>query len=130
MTVVTRRTFCRFCHAACAIEVDVDTDTNTVAAVRGDAHDPLFGAYTCIKGRHLGDQHHNPERLRTALKRRPGGGFDEIGTDQAFAEIAERFAAVLEEHGPRAIASYCGTATFQNAAAHPVARAFHQAIGS
>ena len=38
--------------------------------------------------------------------------------------------AVINEHGPRSMASYCGTATFQNAAAHPVIRAFHRATGS
>ncbi len=130
MTTTTTRTFCRFCHAACPVEVDVDTATNTVTAVRGDGNDPLFGSYTCIKGRHLGDQHHNPERLRTSLRRRPDGSFDEISTSQAFDEIAARMAAILADGDPRAIASYCGTATFQNAAAHPAARAFHQAIAS
>jgi anaerobic selenocysteine-containing dehydrogenase len=130
MPVETKRTFCRFCHAACAIEVDVDTDTNRLLDIRGDANDPLFGAYTCIKGRHLPEQHENPERLRRALKRRPDGGFDEIPTAQALDEIAARFQRILDEHGPRALASYCGTATFQNAPAHPMARAFHQAIGS
>ncbi len=130
MTTTTTRTFCRFCHAACPIEVDVDTDRNTVTGVRGDGADPLFGGYTCIKGRHLGDQHHNPDRLRTALRRRDDGGFDEIPTGQAFDEIAERMAAILADGDGRAVASYCGTATFQNAAAHPVARAFHQAIAS
>lgn len=130
MTVSTKRTFCRFCHAGCPVEVDVDEATNTVVGVRGDAADPIYGAYTCIKGRHLGDQHHNPARLRQALKRRPDGTFEEIPTDQAFDEIAERMRAIIDEHGPRAVASYCGTATFQNAAAHPVIRAFHAAIDS
>ena len=131
MTIATKKTFCRFCHAACPMEIDVDTDANRVVAVRGDTNDPIFGAYTCIKGRHLGDQHHNPDRLLTSLRRRPdGNGFDEIPTAQAFDEIATRLAAILADGDPRAVASYCGTATFQNAAAHPVARAFHQAIES
>lgn len=130
MSITTTRTFCRFCHAACPIEVDVDTATDTVAGVRGDHADPLFGGYTCIKGRHLGDQHHHPDRLRTALRRRSDGGFDEIPTAQALDEVAARLAAILADGDPRAVASYCGTATFQNAAAHPVARAFHEAIGS
>lgn len=130
MAVATRRSFCRFCHAACAIEVDVDVDTNRVVSVRGDAADPIFGAYTCTKGRHLGDQHHNPDRLRTSLKRRPDGGFDEIPTAQALDEIAERFTRLIAESGPRTISAYCGTATFMNAAAHPVITAFHKAIGS
>lgn len=133
MSVTTTRTFCRFCHAACAIEVDVETTPageQRVVQVRGDGQDPIFGEYTCIKGRHLGDQHHHPTRLRTALKRRPDGTFEEIPTGQALDEIAARLRTVIDAHGPRAVASYSGTATFQNAAAHPVIRAFHKAIGS
>lgn len=130
MTVVTKKTFCRFCHAACPVEVDIDDETQQVVNVRGDASDPIYGAYTCIKGRHLGDQHHNPDRLRTALKRQPDGSFVPLPTAQALDEIAERMRAIIDEHGPRAVASYCGTATFQNAAAHPVIRAFHAAIKS
>jgi anaerobic selenocysteine-containing dehydrogenase len=133
MTTVTKRTFCRFCHAACPIEVDVDTNGSgeeTITAVRGDTADPIYGAYTCIKGRHLGDQHHNPERLRTALKRQPDGSFVPMKTSDALDEIAEKLMAVMNAHGPRAMASYCGTATFQNAAAHPIIRAFHKATGS
>ncbi|MEO5899947.1 MAG: molybdopterin-dependent oxidoreductase, partial [Ilumatobacteraceae bacterium] len=144
MTITTTRTFCRFCHAACPVEVDVELDDGAghevdvaggfaagrVVAVRGDGADPLFGAYTCIKGRHLGDQHHHPERLRAALVRRGAGRFEQVPTAQALDEIAGRLAGIIEQHGPRAVASYCGTATFQNAAAHPLARAFHEAIGS
>ena len=37
----TRKTFCRFCHANCAIEVDIDD--GRAVAVRGDTSDPLFG---------------------------------------------------------------------------------------
>jgi anaerobic selenocysteine-containing dehydrogenase len=129
-TTVTKRTFCRFCHAACPMEIDVDTATNQIVGIRGDAADPIYGAYTCIKGRHLDDQHHNPERLRTALKRQPDGTFVEMKTSDALDEIAERLMAIINEHGARSMASYCGTATFQNAAAHPVIRAFHKATNS
>jgi anaerobic selenocysteine-containing dehydrogenase len=127
------RTFCRFCHAACPIEVQIDVDASgveRVGSVRGDKLDPIFGEYTCIKGRHLGDQHHHETRLRTSLKRRPDGTFEEIPTGQALDEIAVRLQSVIDTHGPRSVASYCGTATFQNAAAHPVIRAFHKAINS
>ena len=118
MPIETKRTFCRFCHASCAIEVDIDD--NRVVAVRGDQADPIFGGYTCVKGRHLGDQHHHPDRLRTALKRRPDGGFEEIPTSQALDEIAERLQAIVAEHGPRAVASYSGTAVYGNAVGLPV----------
>ena len=99
--MITKRTFCRFCHAACPIEVDVSPQTGEVVAVRGDAQDPLFGAYTCIKGRALGDQHHNPDRLRTALKRQPDGSFVEMQTSTALDEIAAKLRALIATNGPR-----------------------------
>ena len=44
MAIETRKSFCRMCHAFCA--VDVDTALNKVVAVRGDAGNPIFGGYT------------------------------------------------------------------------------------
>ena len=46
-----RRSFCRFCHANCAMLVTVDE--GRVTKVQGDPDDPVFGGYTCIKGRQL-----------------------------------------------------------------------------
>ena len=74
MSVETRRSFCRVCHAACPIDVDVDTNDaqfpgGRVLAVRGVMEDPLFEGYTCIKGRQLPEQMHQPSRLRTPLRR-------------------------------------------------------------
>ena len=129
MSVETRRSYCRFCHAACAIEVDVDTNENRILAVHGDRTDPYYQGYSCIKGRHLAQQHHHPDRLRTALKR-DGDRFREIPTDVALDEIAERLRLILDRDGPRAVATYAGTSTFQNSATQPVIRAFHAAIGS
>ncbi len=127
--IETRRSFCRFCHAGCAIDVDVDVAANRVVAVHGVVDDPMYGGYTCVKGRHLGDQHHHPGRLATSLAR-AAGGFEPVAGAVAFDRIADRVAGLLERHGPRALATYCGTAAYQNATGLPVARAFHQAIGS
>ena len=54
MTITTHKTFCRFCHAYCAIEVDVE-DGKPIK-VRGDTEDPVYGGYTCLKGRELTEQ--------------------------------------------------------------------------
>jgi anaerobic selenocysteine-containing dehydrogenase len=124
----TRKSYCRFCHAYCALEVDVEE--GRVQAVRGDASDPVYGGYTCIKGRQLPDRHNDPNRIVRALRRRPEGGFDEIPTVQALDEIASKVAGILEADGPRSVASYNGTHAFQNAAALAVSKAFHRAIGS
>ncbi|WP_081097468.1 hypothetical protein [Erythrobacter donghaensis] len=45
MGVQTRKTFCRFCHANCAMEVDIVDGPNgkRVVEVRGDPDDPAFG---------------------------------------------------------------------------------------
>jgi anaerobic selenocysteine-containing dehydrogenase len=126
--MVTRRSFCRVCHAACPIDVDVVD--NRVVAVRGVDDDPLFEGYTCIKGRQLPDQMHDPGRLRTTLRRNPGGTFDEVGSSTAFDEIAERLRDIIARCGPRAVASYTGTGGYQSSCAVPVARAFHQGLGS
>lgn len=124
----TRKTFCRFCHANCAIEVDIDGDR--AVAVRGDVSDPLFGGYTCMKGRELPAQANHPERLRSSQRRSPDGAFAAISSGDALDEIAGRLAAIRDRHGPRAIATYCGTYGFMNSAALPVALGFHQGLGS
>lgn len=126
--VETKKSFCRFCHAFCAIEVDVEE--NKVIEVRGDTSDPIYGGYTCIKGRHLPDQHNHPERLRTSLKRMPDGSFQPISSKQALDEIAERMGAIIEEHGPRSVATYNGTYAFCNAITLSVSRAWHAGVKS
>lgn len=129
MAVETRRTFCRVCHAACPLDVDVEDDRRVVA-VRGVADDPLFEGYTCIKGRQLPDQFHHPARLRSVLRRGPGGTFEEVPGDRAFDEMAERLRRIVAEHGPRAVASYTGTGGYQASCGVPVAEAWHRGLGS
>lgn len=124
----TAKSFCRFCHANCAIEVDLEA--GRAVAVRGDVANPLFGGYTCMKGRELPAQTYDPQRLLHSLKRDAAGHFAPIGAEQALDEIAAQLAALRERHGPRAIATYCGTYGFMNSAALAVAGGFHQGIGS
>ena len=130
--IETRVTFCRFCHAACPLEVDVEIThgRERAIAVRGVMDDPLFEGYTCIKGRQLPDQHHAPDRLRRPLRRETEGSFTEVTSSDALDDIAARIRRIIDEHGPRAVASYTGTGAFQNAISMPAAVAFHQGIGS
>ena len=137
MSVEIKRSFCRICHAACPVDVHIDTSGSThsgakqrVIKVTGVDEDPIFNGYTCIKGRQLPDQIHDPARLRHALRRRPDGTFEEVASADALDEAAAKLKAIIDEHGPRAVASYTGTGGYQNAPSHPVAREFHKAIGS
>jgi len=122
------KTYCRFCHAYCPMVATVED--NRLLALEPDTDNPVYGGYTCIKGRQMIEQIDHPGRLPRSLKKQPDGRFAEIPTQQALDEIATRLQAILERHGPRSVASYNGTYSFQNSAAHDLARAFHAAIKS
>src|SRR5690606_32548039 len=68
--------------------------------------------YICPKATAMAGLHHDPDRLRTPVKR-VGAEFVPISWDEAFAEVGRRLRAVRAEHGPHAIAMYLG-----NPAAH------------
>ncbi len=123
-----KKSFCRICQAFCAVEVEVED--GRVTAVRGDPSDPMTGGYTCMKGRQMPDQLYDPQRLRTCLRRRSSGGFEEISTEQALDEIAGRLLAIIAEYGPRAVASYSGTSCFYHSGLPEVVKAWHRGIGS
>lgn len=128
MTVTTHKTFCRFCHAYCAIEVDVE-DGKPIE-VRGDAEDPVYGGYTCIKGRQLPEQYTTPARITESLKNKGDGEFDVIDTDDAMDEIAAKIQQLIKDYGPRSVATYVGSYGYQNSAALVLPKAWHQSVGS
>jgi anaerobic selenocysteine-containing dehydrogenase len=123
----THKTFCRFCHAYCAIEVDVED--GVPVAVRGDTSDPVYSGYTCIKGRQLPDQFTNPGRVRKPLKRMPDGSYQEIDLQVALDEIGAKVKTLLDDN-PRGVATYIGSYGFQNSAALHIAKSWHKSVGS
>ena len=123
----TIKSFCRFCHAVCGIEVDVVD--NRAVAVRGDKEHPVSHGYLCVKGRALIEQHEDPARLRAARKRATDGTWRDIPSRQAMDEIAERLRALIDRDGPQAIAVYSGTHGLFSAA-KPVIIAWINGIGS
>lgn len=122
------KTYCRFCHAYCPMEATVED--NRLLALAPDPSNEIYGGYTCVKGRQLIEQIDHPTRLQQSQKKQADGSFATIATARAMDEIAEKLQAILDQYGPRSIASYNGTYSYQNSAAHDVARAFHAAIGS
>ena len=127
-TIETRRSFCRICHAACPI--DVELHDGRPVKVSGVDDDPIFKGYTCVKGRQIPDQFTDPGRIDNPLRRTADGGWEQVDSATALDEVAARLRAIIDEHGPRAVATYTGTGGYQNAPSHPVAMAFHRAIGS
>jgi len=124
------RTMCRICTNSCALRVEIED--NLVVKVQGDPEDPLFGGYSCVKGRVQGSFLRDPSRLLHSLKRQPDGSYVEIPVDKAMDEIADRVAALVERDGPRAIAGYSGTmaAAATSATSLPMGAAFLRELGS
>ena len=125
--MVTHRTFCRFCHAVCGIEVDVED--GRAVAVRGDRRHPISQGYLCEKGKALLEQHDAPDRLRGARVRRADGGFEPIASEAAMDEVAARLRDLIARDGPGTIAVYSGTHGLFSAA-KPLIIAWTRAIGT
>jgi anaerobic selenocysteine-containing dehydrogenase len=105
--VQTHRSFCRFCHAVCGIEVDVED--GRAVAVRGDKDHAVSQGYLCVKGQQLLDQHYHPDRLRGPRKRTADGTFRDLPSAAAIDEVAARLTEIVARDGPRAVAVYSGT---------------------
>ena len=119
---------CRLCTAHCPILVTIED--GQVLKVTGDPEAPLYGGYSCPKGRALPEQHNHPERLLHSLKRGPDGSHEPIESEQAMDEIAGKLKDLIERHGPRSLAMYIGTNTLPYPASGGMANALLRAIGS
>jgi anaerobic selenocysteine-containing dehydrogenase len=64
------------------------------------------------------------------MVRAADGGFAPIASEAATDEIAQRLSEIIRRHGPRAVATYGGTAAYFNAPSLPVVKAWHRGIGS
>lgn len=106
----TQRTACSYCGVGCGIEVTTsDDDGRTVIArVSGDKLHPTNFGRLCTKGAmHAELMAADDDRLRSALLRPTRD--DEllpIPVDDAVAEAGRRLRAIIDEHGPDAVALY------------------------
>lgn len=105
------RSACSYCGVGCGVLLDVVTDPETgrrrVAGVTGDRQHPANAGRLCTKGATSADFMAAPGRLQQAAVRETRGGEprpapvrDAVGT------VAQRFAEVVAEHGPDAVAVY------------------------
>jgi anaerobic selenocysteine-containing dehydrogenase len=126
--VPTHKSFCRYCHAMCGIEVDVED--GRVVQVRGDREHAMTRGFTCIKGRNLPDQLGSEDRLLGAFSRGPDGALASIDAAVAQDEVAAVLRRCIDEYGPRSVALYAGTAVYQSSFTLPFARAWIAGLGS
>lgn len=124
----TRYGICKVCWAGCPVEVTVEDGRATKVA--GDRQSPIYGGYTCPKGRAMPEAHYSPTRVLRPRKRLPDGTYIEIPMDQALAEIAERIEGIVAEHGPEAIAVYPGNGNLTNPINPVIGAMFIMAMGT
>ena len=119
---------CPLCEATCGLEIETEGDR--VLSIRGDEEDVFSQGFLCPKAYSLKELHHDPDRLRTPLRRRPDGTFEEIGWEAAFAEVNAALTRIMNEHGRDAIAVYLGNPTAHDYAALLYGRAALRTLGT
>ncbi|HSP96992.1 MAG TPA: molybdopterin-dependent oxidoreductase [Candidatus Dormibacteraeota bacterium] len=95
------------CPDTCSLSVTVEEGRLT--RVDGSRRNPLTDGFICAKVRHYPERVYSPLRVLHPQRRvgaRGEGRFARIGWDEAIALIAERFRAVVAEHGAEAILPY------------------------
>jgi anaerobic selenocysteine-containing dehydrogenase len=100
------------CPDTCATNVDVQ-DGRAIRFYANPDH-PITQGWLCAKVRPYLDRVYHPDRLMYPLERtgpKGSGQWRRIGWDEAIAKIAERWKAIIAEHGGAAILpySYSGT---------------------
>jgi len=102
---------CNLCEAICGIEITVDGDRRL--NIRGDKDDPFSHGYICPKAVALQDIHYDNDRLKYPVRRTPRG-WQRIGWDEAFDEVAHNLKRVNAQYGRNSIATYLGNPTVHN----------------
>ncbi len=104
------RTVCSYCGVGCGMVLDVGLGPDgrrTVLKASGDKEHPANAGRLCTKGATTADLLAAPGRLTAALVRADRGDQAEPApVDEAVAETARRLRAVVDAHGPDAVALY------------------------
>ncbi|OBK78403.1 bifunctional nitrate reductase/sulfite reductase flavoprotein subunit alpha [Mycobacterium sp. 1164985.4] len=106
------RTACSYCGVGCGIEVHTATDRETgnpvIARVTGDKLHPANFGRLCTKGATHAEMMRADDGRLTSAMLRSGRGEELVPTpvDDAVAEAGRRLRAIVDEHGPDAVALY------------------------
>jgi len=109
---MSTRTACSYCGVGCGIEVHTTTDSDTgrpvIARVSGDKLHPTNFGRLCTKGSTHAEMMAAVDGRLTSALLRPARGDEAIPTpvDDAVAEAGRRLRAIVDEHGPDAVALY------------------------
>ena len=123
-----KRFVCGACHVQCSLLVEMDQDDKPVKTY-GDKNNQAYHGFSCVKGREFANNHLLPVRLQSS-KKRVNGSYENIAWETAANEIASRVQAIVEQHGPDAVALFVGTFGFVNLTAHSFSLAWLESIKS
>jgi anaerobic selenocysteine-containing dehydrogenase len=121
-------TYCRNCPSLCGLLLEVED--NRILSIRGDREHPLTKGYFCVKGGASQEMHNGEDRLQSSQARQPDGTLADIDVEQALDQIHTRLGAIIEKHGPRAVAMYYGTGANNNSVCHSAMKGWIDLIGS
>jgi anaerobic selenocysteine-containing dehydrogenase len=100
------RTLCPYCGVGCGILAKTD-NRGRITAVRGDPHHPANFGRLCQKGSTVAKTVDVATRLRHAMVRETREGQRlAVSPAKAIGHVARRLEAILQSHGPQAIAFY------------------------
>src|SRR6478735_7675218 len=119
-------TFCRVCEPACGLVATVDD--GQIVHVRADDDHPVSKGFACTKGIAALDIHRDPDRLNHP-QHRVGDRWEQATWDDAITGVASDLRAVIERHGPQAVAAYVGNPSAFNTLAGPASGSFFAQLG-
>jgi anaerobic selenocysteine-containing dehydrogenase len=103
------KTACNLCFVNCGLEVKLGgEDGREIVKVRGDQDHPTSKGYICNKAARINYYQNNTARLRSPMRRRADGSYEEIDWDTAISEIAGKLATIRDSHGGERIFYYGG----------------------
>jgi anaerobic selenocysteine-containing dehydrogenase len=102
---------CNLCEAICGIEITVQADKRL--DIRGDKDDVFSRGYICPKAVALQDLHYDKDRLKYPVRRTPQG-WQRLGWDEAFDEVARNLKLIQAKYGRNTTATYLGNPTVHN----------------
>jgi len=118
---------CNLCEAICGLAIE--HENGKVLSIRGDEEDPLSRGHICPKAVALQDIYEDPDRLKYPL-RRTGAGWEQIGWEEAYDEVASNLRKVQEKHGPDAVGTYFGNPNVHNLGSMLFSGPFTKALGT
>src|SRR3954452_23933599 len=110
MVAAQVRTVCGYCGVGCGLVLDIERRADgrrRAVKARGDRDHPANAGRLCTKGATSADLLAAPGRLAAAPRpTERGAAPEETGVDAAIRLAGRRLRAIVDEHGPDAVALY------------------------